>query len=74
VFGRAAARAIESVRERGLEVLEPGLVSAVEDVTLFTAVDRTQDPGFFARFLDEGLDGLVGPRASAMLLPDALAG
>jgi hypothetical protein len=46
----------------------------VEDVTLFTAVDRTQDPGFFARFLDEGLDGLVGPRASAMLLPDALAG
>jgi SAM-dependent methyltransferase len=24
-----------------------------EDVTLFTAVDRTQDPGFFTRFLDQ---------------------
>jgi ubiquinone/menaquinone biosynthesis C-methylase UbiE len=24
-----------------------------EDLTLFTAVDRTRDPGFFARFLDE---------------------
>jgi hypothetical protein len=29
---------------------EPGTVG---DVTLFTAVDRTNDPGFFTRFLDE---------------------
>jgi cyclopropane fatty-acyl-phospholipid synthase-like methyltransferase len=25
-----------------------------EDITHFTAVDHTADPGFFARFLDEG--------------------
>jgi ubiquinone/menaquinone biosynthesis C-methylase UbiE len=43
----------------------------VEDVTLFTAVDRTQDPGFFARFLDEG-NALASVRASKPLILDAL--
>jgi hypothetical protein len=32
----------------------------VGDVTLFTAVDRTQDPGFFTYFLDEANE-LAGP-------------
>ena len=43
----------------------------VEDVTLFTAVDRTQDPGFFARFLDEG-NALASIQASKPLILDAL--
>ncbi len=33
-----------------------------EDITRFTAVDHTQEPDFFRRFLDEGnknLDGVV---------------
>jgi hypothetical protein len=33
-----------------------------EDVTLFTEVDRTGDPDFFIRFLDQGVgERLVGP-------------
>ena len=43
----------------------------VEDVTLFTAVDRTQHPGFFARFLDEG-NALASIQASKPLILDAL--
>jgi SAM-dependent methyltransferase len=36
-----------------------------QDVTLFSAVDRTGDPGFFARFLDEGnrLPAIVAGKA-----------
>jgi ubiquinone/menaquinone biosynthesis C-methylase UbiE len=43
----------------------------VGDVTQFTAVDRAQDPGFFARFLDEG-NALASIRASKPLILDAL--
>jgi ubiquinone/menaquinone biosynthesis C-methylase UbiE len=43
----------------------------VEDVSLFTAVDRTSDPGFFARFLDEG-NALPAIRASKAIMIDAL--
>jgi ubiquinone/menaquinone biosynthesis C-methylase UbiE len=43
----------------------------VEDVTLFTTVDRTQDPGFFARFLDAG-NALASIQASKPLILDAL--
>ena len=28
-------------------------MAAPEDVTLFSSVDRTSEPGFFLRFLDE---------------------
>jgi ubiquinone/menaquinone biosynthesis C-methylase UbiE len=39
------------------------------DVTLFTEVDRTADPGFFARFLDAG-NALPAIRASKAILLD----
>ena len=42
-----------------------------DDVTLFTAVDRTKDPGFFARFLDEG-NALKSIQASKPLILDGL--
>ena len=29
-------------------------MASPEDITLFSAVDRTKEPGFFKRFLDEG--------------------
>ena len=42
-----------------------------EDITLFTAVDRTQDPDFFKRFLDEG-NALPAIRASKAIILDGL--
>jgi ubiquinone/menaquinone biosynthesis C-methylase UbiE len=41
------------------------------DITLFTAVDRTADPGFFARFLDAGND-LPAIRASKSIMLDQM--
>jgi hypothetical protein len=35
-----------------------------EDITHFTQVDQTGDPGFFARFLDEGNKLATGPAKS----------
>jgi ubiquinone/menaquinone biosynthesis C-methylase UbiE len=42
-----------------------------EDVTLFTAVDRTNDPDFFRRFLDEG-NALPAIRASKAMIVERL--
>src|ERR1700679_2353233 len=44
---------------------------AVHDVTDFTIVDRTQDPGFYQRFLDQG-NALQGIGESKALLLDGL--
>src|SRR5438105_2929053 len=43
----------------------------VEDVTLFTAVDRSKDPAFFTRFLDEG-NALASIQASKPLILEGL--
>ena len=32
-------------------------MAAPEDVTFFSSVDRTSEPGFFLRFLDEANNG-----------------
>jgi ubiquinone/menaquinone biosynthesis C-methylase UbiE len=45
--------------------------SAGEDVTLFTAVDRTADPNFFSRFLDAG-NALPTLRASKPIMVEQL--
>jgi ubiquinone/menaquinone biosynthesis C-methylase UbiE len=42
-----------------------------QDVTLFTAVDRSGDPGFFARFLDEG-NALPAIRTGKAIIEEAL--
>ena len=42
-----------------------------QDITLFTAVDRTQDPGFYRRFLDEG-NALPGIRAAKPVILEGL--
>ena len=39
-------------------------MASPEDITLFSAVDRTKEPGFFKRFLDEGnkLPGIIASK------------
>jgi ubiquinone/menaquinone biosynthesis C-methylase UbiE len=48
-----------------------GYETLVGDVTLFTAVDRTAEPGFFLRFVDEG-NALPAIRASKSMMLDLL--
>ena len=43
----------------------------MEDITLFTSVDRTQDPGFYCRFLEQG-NALADIQAAKPIILDGL--
>jgi ubiquinone/menaquinone biosynthesis C-methylase UbiE len=46
-------------------------MAAMEDVTRFTSVDRTQDPGFYCRFLEQG-NALADIQAAKPIILDGL--
>ncbi|MDA4130553.1 MAG: methyltransferase domain-containing protein, partial [Thaumarchaeota archaeon] len=46
-------------------------INAGDDITLFTAVDKTKDPNFFTKFLDEG-NAIPAIRASKPIILEGL--